>query len=171
VYRRDARVIPNFYHDLIDRFGMSGALVVAFLFDSRRGGTIVTEREGGGGRDRGSSPPPTPTPTPAPANGIADGIYVYANLQLAYVARSYLPALMRARVRANSIGGPAEEPVPAYRNRAGERFIFPLSAICKQPATHRPFDLAGERGGVTSSTPTERISRAEFPSRKTTSAR
>jgi len=39
------RVVSNFYHDLIDRFSMSDALVFAFLFDNRDG-TIVTERRG-----------------------------------------------------------------------------------------------------------------------------
>lgn len=37
------RVASNFYHDLIDRFSMSDALLFAFLFDSRNG-TVVTER-------------------------------------------------------------------------------------------------------------------------------
>lgn len=40
------RVVSNFYHDLIDRFSMSGALVFAFLFDSHDG-TIVKEGERG----------------------------------------------------------------------------------------------------------------------------
>jgi hypothetical protein len=39
------RVASNFYHDLIDRFSMSGALLFTFLLDSR-GGTVVTETKG-----------------------------------------------------------------------------------------------------------------------------
>lgn len=64
------RVAPNFYHDLIDRFSMSDALLSAFLFDSR-GGTVVTERAGGGGEQGESS---------LPFFSVNGHIYVYANL-------------------------------------------------------------------------------------------
>lgn len=43
------RVVSNFYHDLIDRFSMSGALFFTFLFDNR-GGIVDQKKTASKGR-------------------------------------------------------------------------------------------------------------------------